>query len=249
MSQLAVAPGGEASIVSRRVSRVFRTARGDVAVLRDIDLRVACGEYVAVVGKSGSGKSTLLNMLAAIDTPTSGEVMVGGVALKGLSERASASWRGRHVGIVFQFFQLLPGLSVVENVMLPMDFCNTFPGRRKERALALLDRVGLADHARKPPTALSGGEQQRVAVARALANDPQVILADEPTGNLDSETSVSVDALLGSLAAEGKTVLVVTHTAVDRLPYSRVVTLADGAIVADRLGGRQASLEEVGVAR
>ncbi len=140
-------------------------------------------------------------------------------------------------------------LALAANVMLPMDFCNTFPGRRKERALALLDRVGLADHARKPPTALSGGEQQRVAVARALANDPPIVLADEPTGNLDSETSASIDALLASLAAEGKTVLVVTHTAVDRIPYSRVVTLADGAIVGDRRRGQQAFLEEAGAAR
>jgi len=229
----AITHGSEPAILCQGVSKVFHTARGEVAVLRNVDLRVERGEYLAIVGKSGSGKSTLLSMLAAIDSPTRGTVTVAGVTLNGLSEAASASWRGRSVGIVFQFFQLLPGLSVLENVMLPMDFSDTFQGRRESRARGLLARVGLSAHAAKRPGELSGGEQQRVAVARALVNDPQVVLADEPTGNLDSDTSRSVNQLLTGLAQDGKTVIVVTHGAVDSIPYSRVLTLADGSVVND----------------
>lgn len=224
----------DAFLHCRDLTKSFPTPRGDVTVLRSVELHVRRGEHLAIVGRSGSGKSTLLNMLAAIDTPTRGEVRVGGIALHELSERESALWRGRNVGIVFQFFQLLPGLSVIENVMLPMDFAGTFAGEREQRALELLERVGLGAHAHKRPTALSGGEQQRVAVARALANDPPLILADEPTGNLDSETSAAIDALLAGLARENKTVLVVTHGAVESVPYSRIVKLADGRIASDR---------------
>lgn len=150
-----------------------------------------------------------------------------------MNERQSAAWRGRHVGIVFQFFQLLPGLSVIENVMLPMDFADTFRGDREARALELLKRVGMQHHAQTAPTVLSGGEQQRVAMARALANDPDIVLADEPTGNLDSETSAAINHLLSELPAQGKTVLVVTHAALEYVPYSRVLTLADGRLVGD----------------
>ena len=187
---------------------------------------------VAIVGKSGSGKSTLLNLIGAIDRATTGEVTVAGRSIQQSSERALAAWRGATVGIVFQFFQLLPTLTVVENVMLPMDFLARRPAKtRRPRALELLDRVGLADQADKLPGTLSGGQQQRVAIARALANDPQVVTADEPTGNLDSETAGAVLELFRALAAEGRTVVVATHEPdISRLA-TRIVVLSDGQIV------------------
>jgi len=186
----------------------------------------------AIVGKSGSGKSTLLNLIGAIDRATTGEVTVAGRSIQQSSERALAAWRGATVGIVFQFFQLLPTLTVVENVMLPMDFLARRPAKtRRPRALELLDRVGLADQADKLPGTLSGGQQQRVAIARALANDPQVVTADEPTGNLDSETAGAVLELFRALAAEGRTVVVATHEPdISRLA-TRIVVLSDGQIV------------------
>src|SRR5512140_2539761 len=171
------------------VQKSYRTAVGDYPALKNIDLHIQAGEFVSVIGKSGSGKTTLINMITGIDSPTAGEVWVNGTAVHKLSEGQMARWRGKNLGIVFQFFQLLPIISVIENVMLPMDFCNSYPIRRRaERAMHLLDLVGLADHALKLPTALSGGQQQRVAIARALANDPPIVIADEPTGNLDSKT-------------------------------------------------------------
>jgi putative ABC transport system ATP-binding protein len=186
---------------------------------------------VAIVGKSGSGKSTLLNMVGGIDSPTSGVVTVADTAIQSLNPSRLAAWRGRTVGIVFQFFQLLPTLTVAENVMLPMDFLGTLPARRRlERALDLLGRVDVADQAGKLPSSLSGGQQQRVAIARAMANDPPVILADEPTGNLDTPTGAAIFRLLGELAAAGKTVVVVTHEREAASAVDRTVTIVDGRV-------------------
>ena len=171
-----------------QVDKVYRSAAGEFRALKAVDLQVGPGEFVAVIGKSGSGKSTLINMITGIDRPTKGEVFIGDTPVHKLSEGKLAEWRGRNVGVIFQFFQLLPTLTVLENLMLPMDFCNMYNRRgRKARALQLLQQVDLADQANKLPSALSGGQQQRVAIARALANDPPILVADEPTGNLDFE--------------------------------------------------------------
>ncbi len=205
---------------------------GSFTALRGVDLRVDPGEFVAIVGKSGSGKSTLINMLTGIDRPSSGEIFIGDTAVHKLNEEKMAVWRGRNIGLVFQFFQLLPMLSVAENVMLPMDFCNTYPGReRRARALALLERVEMTSHADKLPTTLSGGEQQRVAIARALANDPPILVADEPTGNLDSRTAEAVFALFTEAVAAGKTVVMVTHDMELAQRAGRVLRIADGLFV------------------
>jgi len=214
------------------LTKEYPTPAGTCTALRDIDLKIAAGEFLLVLGRSGSGKSTLLNMAAGIDRPTAGSVAVGSTAIAGLAHGPLARWRGRNVGVVFQFFQLLPTLSVLENVVLPMDFCGTLSSReRRERALALLERVGVADQASKIPAALSGGQQQRVAIARALANDPPVVLADEPTGNLDTATGADVLRLFGELAAQGKTVVVATHERDAIALASRAITLVDGRLV------------------
>jgi putative ABC transport system ATP-binding protein len=181
----------------RDVHKYYKTAVGDFHALSNVELKINAGEFVSIIGKSGSGKSTLLNMITGIDRPTSGEVFVNGTAVHGLNENRMARWRGKNLGIVFQFFQLLPTISVIENIMLPMDFCRTYPMReRDKRALALLEMVELAEHAYKLPTALSGGQQQRVAIARSLANDPPIVIADEPTGNLDSKARPSSSSLM-----------------------------------------------------
>jgi putative ABC transport system ATP-binding protein len=208
---------------------------GAFTALRGVGLEVQAGEFVAVVGKSGSGKSTLLNLIAGIDSASAGEVWVGGSAVHTMNETQLASWRGRNMGVVFQFFQLLPTLTAAENVMLPMDFCDTWPAHeRRPRALALLERLGIGDQADKLPSALSGGQQQRAAIARALANDPPVVVADEPTGNLDSETTIGIMQLFAGLAAEGKSVLMVTHERDFSPWFTRTITLADGAVVASQ---------------
>jgi putative ABC transport system ATP-binding protein len=215
----------------RNVTRTYPTAAGTFTALDDVNLAIDQGEFVIVVGQSGSGKSTLLGMLSGIDRPTRGEVFVADTALHALPERAMSAWRGRAVGIVFQFFQLLPTLTSVENVMLPMDFCDAWPAReRRERALALLDRLGVADQSDKLPATLSGGQQQRVAVARALANAPKVHLADEPTGNRDSRTSDALLALLADLVRDGQTVVMVTHERGAQQFASRTITLVDGRV-------------------
>jgi putative ABC transport system ATP-binding protein len=202
--------------------------------LRGISLRVAGGEFLAVLGKSGSGKSTLLNLIAGIDRPSSGEVHAAGANLTRLGESKMALWRGRNIGVVFQFFQLLPTLTVEENIMLAMDFVGKIPGAdRRGRARQLLGLVGLSDQATKLPSALSGGQQQRAAIARALANDPPIVLADEPTGNLDSETSAAVADLFHGLIGDGKTLLIVTHDDNLASRAHRVIQLKDGLIVAD----------------
>jgi putative ABC transport system ATP-binding protein len=213
----------------RGLTRNFETPAGTFPALRGVDLDVAPGEFVSVVGRSGSGKSTLLNLIAGIDRPTAGRVSVAGTAIHELNHDRLAAWRGRTVGIVFQFFQLLPALTAAENVMLPMDFSGTLPSsRRRARAMELLERVEVADQADKLPATLSGGQQQRVAIARALANDPPLLLADEPTGNLDSETGAAIFGLLGGLAAAGKTLVVVTHEREAVSGASRTLALADG---------------------
>jgi ABC-type lipoprotein export system ATPase subunit len=214
------------------VHKYYKTAIGDYHALKSIDLQINAGEFVSVIGKSGSGKSTLLNMITGIDRPTTGEVYVNNTAVHELNENRMARWRGKNLGIVFQFFQLLPTISVIENIMLPMDFCRTYPLREREkRALSLLEMVELVDHAYKLPTALSGGQQQRVAIARALANDPPVIIADEPTGNLDSKTADSVFELFNELVAQGKTIIVVTHDSGLAKRTHRTALIADGEIV------------------
>ena len=216
----------------RGVTKTFPVAGGDFTALDHVDLCLPPGEFVAIVGKSGSGKSTLINLIAGIDRPTAGEIRVGGVGVDRLDETRLASWRGLNVGVVFQFFQLLPTLTIVENVMLPMDFCHTrAPAEARARAMTLLDQVGIAGQAEKLPSALSGGQQQRAAIARALANDPPLIVADEPTGNLDSQTAESVLALLSGLTRAGKTVLMVTHERDLTRIADRIVTLADGKVV------------------
>jgi len=223
----------------RQVVKAYETAAGLFLALKGVDLQVDTGEFIAVVGKSGSGKSTLINMITGIDKPTSGEVLVIGTPVHTLSEGRMAVWRGRHVGVVFQFFQLLPTLTVIENVMLPMDFCHMYTMReRPERAMHLLDLVGIADHAHKLPSAVSGGEQQRAAIARALANDPPIIAADEPTGNLDSKTADTVFRLFEQLVDDGKTILMVTHDRELVRRVTRTVTLADGEIVDEVVRGR-----------
>ncbi|WNQ10392.1 ATP-binding cassette domain-containing protein [Paenibacillus aurantius] len=217
-----------------QVVKTFQSEGGAYTALKGIDLEIGAGEFVAVIGKSGSGKSTLINMITGIDRPTSGKVMVAGQDVHALKRSRMAVWRGKNLGIIFQFFQLIPTLSLVENVMLPMDFCGTYPSRdRKRRALELLDRVGMAEQAGKMPSAVSGGQQQRVAIARALANDPPILVADEPTGSLDSKTAESVFGLFRTLADSGKTVVMVTHDNDLAQKVRRTVVVADGEIVSE----------------
>ncbi len=231
-------PDAHAPIITLRDAvRTFRTAGGAFTALDGVSLSIARGAFAVVVGQSGSGKSTLLSLLSGVDRPTRGEVVVGGTAVHALTERAMTAWRGHNVGIVFQFFQLLPTLTAAENVMLPMDFCNRWPGaQRRARAVALLERLGVADQADKLPGTLSGGQQQRVAIARALANEPAVLLADEPTGNLDSKTAGQILDLFGLLAREGQTVVMVTHDVAARHRATHTISLADGRVADDDRG-------------
>jgi putative ABC transport system ATP-binding protein len=214
------------------VTKVFPTSRGPLPVLRDVDLHVAAGEFVGLVGPSGSGKSTLLHLITGIDRPTHGRVLVAGQELARLNEDQLARWRGRHLGIVFQFFQLLPTLTALENVILPMEFSRR-GGDRRRRALDLLDRVGLLRLADHLPAELSGGEQQRVAIARALANDPPLLVADEPTGNLDSATGQEVIELFRTLCDGQRTLVLVTHDPALAQVAGRVVRLHDGRVMSD----------------
>ena len=221
----------EPMIDLRGISKVYHTDAGPFPALKGIDLQVYPGEFVAVVGKSGSGKSTLINMFTGIDHPTDGEVVVAQTNIRQLSEGEMAQWRGKHMGIVFQFFQLLPTLTLIENVMLPMDLCQVYPaGQRPERAMYVLEQVGVAEDAYKFPSAVSGGHQQRAAIARALANDPPIVVADEPTGNLDSKTAEIIFELFESLVAARKTILMVTHDEELAARVPRTLMLADGEI-------------------
>ncbi len=215
----------------RQVVKSFESPAGTFMALQGIDLQVEQGEFVAVIGKSGSGKSTLLNMIAGIDRPTSGEVEINGSAIHLMSEGQVAAWRGRNLGLVFQFFQLIPTLTALENVMLPMDFSGMYSdAERERRAMYLLGLVGIAEQAEKSPSALSGGEQQRVAIARALANDPPLVVADEPTGNLDSRTAGIIFGLFQDLVNQGKTVLMVTHDKELARLVPHKIEIADGRI-------------------
>jgi len=215
-----------------QVEKTYQSAAGSFTALKAVDLQVDRGEFVAIIGKSGCGKSTLINMITGIDRPTSGAVLVGDTAVHRLSEGQLAQWRGRNLGVIFQFFQLLPTLTVIENVILPMDFCALYtPRERHARAMHLLAQVDMADQAHKLPSSISGGQQQRVAIARALANDPPILVADEPTGNLDSKTASAVFRLFEDLAQNGKTVVMVTHDIDLAKRVTRAVIVADGAII------------------
>ena len=218
----------------RDVVKDYATGAGSFRALAGVTLRVEPGELVAIQGRSGCGKSTLLNMITGIDRPTAGTIRVAGMDLARASENDLARWRGGNIGVVFQFFQLIPTLTVAETVMLPMDFAGRgLPRERRERAAELLDLVEMTDQADKLPLSTSGGQQQRIAIARALANDPRVVVADEPTGNLDSATAAQVLGIFGRLAATGRTVVLVTHDAELASLAQRVVRMADGRIVDD----------------
>lgn len=233
-------PGNEGAthtIELRQVQKVYPMGRRQYQALRGTDLEIEPGEFVAIVGPSGSGKSTILNMITGIDRPTQGKVLVGGLDLNRLNENQLAQWRGQQIGIVFQFFQLLPTLTALENVMLPLQLRGRkarFQGEeRKERALEHLEMVGMHHHAHHLPSEMSGGEQQRVAIARALANNPPILVADEPTGNLDSRTGDMVFDIFRRLSAEGKTIVYVTHDNDLAHRAHRLIQVRDGLIVAD----------------
>lgn len=220
------------------VVKSFPVGDGEITVLKGLSFDVENGEFVSIVGPSGNGKSTLLNMITGIDRPTDGEVIVTGREIHKMNENKLAAWRGKHVGIVFQFFQMLPALSLLQNIILPMDFAKKYSRREKrERAMHLLETVDLADQANKLPSMVSGGQQQRAAIARALANDPDLIVADEPTGNLDMRTANDVFDLFIKLVEQGKTLLMVTHNKELSRRVPRVVEITDGKITRDEFVG------------
>ncbi len=221
----------EALISLQQVEKTYKIKGGLVHALRGVDFTVNPGEFVALVGPSGSGKSTLINMITGIDRPTTGEVYVAGQRLTRMGEDQVAGWRGKNVGVVFQFFQLLPSLTVIENVIMPMTYAGTFKGQRQERALELLDLVDLLDVAEKYPSQISGGQQQRAAIARALANDPPLIVGDEPTGNLDAVSSGLMFSLFEDLIAQGKTMVMVTHDKDLAGKVPRVQEVRDGYLL------------------
>jgi len=219
----------------QQVVKTYKTPAGDFVALKGVDLQVDEGEFVAIIGKSGSGKSTLINMITGIDRPTSGQVLINDTLVHTLTEEQIAIWRGRTIGVIFQFFQLLPTLTAVENILLAMDYGRLYPREeRPDRAMHLLEQVAMADYAHKLPSEMSGGQQQSVAIARALANDPPILAADEPTGNLDSRTSATIFHLFEMLTDSGKTVLMVTHDNDLSKRAERTVVIADGRIVDQR---------------
>ena len=221
------------------VVKSFRVGSSDIPILKGISFQVKQGEFLSIVGPSGNGKSTLLNMITGIDRPSSGEIVVTGRRVDKMSEDKLAAWRGEQVGIIFQFFQMLPALSLLQNVMLPMDLAGKYkPRERRERASHLLEIVGLADQMSKLPSTVSGGQQQRAAIARALANDPALLVADEPTGNLDSRTSQDVFELFSEVVTQGKTLLMVTHDKELAQRVPRVVEILDGRITRDEYIGQ-----------
>ena len=229
-------PNGGPIIEVKNVIKRFPVGDDEITVLKGINTSVQPGEFVCIVGPSGNGKSTLLNMITGIDHPSEGEVIVTGQSIHTMSENELAAWRGEHLGIIFQFFQLLPALSLLQNVVLPMDFLKKLPAKqRRERAMHLLETVGLADQAHKLPSQVSGGQQQRAAIARALANDPPLLVADEPTGNLDSRTSEDVFALFHDLINQGKTMVMVTHSRSLAARLPRTIEIRDGLIFSDQV--------------
>jgi putative ABC transport system ATP-binding protein len=229
-------------VILRRVNKSFQVGESEIPVLKELSLEVHAGEFISIVGQSGSGKSTLLNMVTGIDFPTSGEVLVTGQNVTTMSENELAVWRGKNVGIIFQFFQMLPALSLLQNVILPMAFAGILPrNQRKARATELLELVGLADQLHKLPNMVSGGQQQRAAVARALANDPPLLVADEPTGNLDARTADDVFDIFVRLSSEGKTIIMVTHNQVLAGRVPRAIELDDGRISRDEYSGVKVS--------
>jgi len=230
------APGGGSLVELDQVVKIFQTTAGVFQALKGVSLRVDAGEFVAITGKSGSGKSTLINMITGIDRPSSGEVWINSAPVHALNEEQIALWRGASVGVIFQFFQLLPGLTAVENILLAMDYNGKVPAaERPERAMRLLEQVGMVDAAHRLPASLSGGQQQCVAIARALANDPVLLTADEPTGNLDSKTAEKIIGLFELLVEDGKTILMVTHDPDLARRTRRSILIADGEIVDESL--------------
>jgi putative ABC transport system ATP-binding protein len=223
----------------RNLVKNYQTGGGEVNVLKQINLTIGAGEFVSVMGPSGSGKSTLINMITGIDRPSGGEVLVEGKKVHAMSEDELARWRGRSIGVIFQFFQLIPTLTILENIILPMDLCGKVPARqRQQRAMHLLDRVGIPEQGDKLPSTLSGGQQQRAAIARALANDPPLLVGDEPTGNLDRHTAAEMFSLFESLRREGKTILIATHDRELSERTRRVIHLQDGCIEKDHANGK-----------
>ncbi|PJF41726.1 MAG: ABC transporter ATP-binding protein [Chloroflexi bacterium] len=225
--------GGRPLISLEGVTKVYKTKAGPLEAIKGVDFQVGEGEFVAIVGPSGSGKSTLINMITGIDRPTSGEVFVAGERLTNMSENKVAKWRGRNVGVVFQFFQLLPTLTVLENVIMPMNYTGTYKGKRRQRAMEMLDLVKLTDVVDKYPSQISGGQQQRAAIARALVNNPSVLVGDEPTGNLDAESAARVFQLFGTLVQHGTTIVMVTHDRDLAGQIPRVVEVRDGQLVSE----------------
>jgi len=222
------------AIQVKHASRHYLVGQSRFDALLPTDLTIQRGEYIGLVGPSGSGKSTLLNLVAGIDRPSAGSVRIAGHDITVMKESRLAAFRGREIGIVFQFFQLIPTLSVLENLVLAMDLVGAVPRpQRRRHAMSLLEDVGVENHARKLPSELSGGEQQRVAIARALANDPPILVADEPTGNLDSANSETIEGIFRDCAARGRTVIVATHETTRLDQFGRLLRLADGALVAD----------------
>lgn len=218
----------------QNLARSFQVGPTMIQALRGVSFQIRPGEFVAVVGPSGSGKSTLLNLLAGVDRPSAGEILIGGLAIQHMPEADLARWRGTRVGIVFQFFQMLPTMTLLNNVLLPMELARRYtPAERRARAIQLLERVGLKDHIHKLPSRVSGGQQQRAAVARALANDPPLILGDEPTGNLDSGSAEIVFTLFAELVAAGKTVLMVTQDEALAARMPRRIELREGLVQSD----------------
>jgi putative ABC transport system ATP-binding protein len=230
---------GNGQIVQvKNVVKSFWVGGGEITILKGISFDVKKGEFVSIVGPSGNGKSTLLNMITGIDRPTDGQVVVTGREITRMSENQLAAWRGEYVGIIFQFFQMLPALSLLQNVILPMDFANKYSAHeRRERAMSLLETVSLADQAHKRPSMVSGGQQQRAAIARALATDPPLLVADEPTGNLDTRTATDIFDLFGELVTQGKTMVMVTHDIELARRVPRIVEIVDGRITRDEFIG------------
>lgn len=230
------------------LQKVYHTPAGAFPALCQVDLQIRTGEFVALLGKSGAGKSTLINMLSGIDRPTAGSIEMEGVRINELSEDQLARWRGENLGVVFQFFQLLPSISLIENITIAMDFNGTSPpGGRKARARELLEQVGIGEHGEKVPAKISGGQQQRVAIARALANDPRLILADEPTGNLDTQTASGIMDLLAGLKSLGKTILIVTHDAEIASRADRILHIEAGVLSAKLNGSKHAGSGQTAV--